>query len=479
MAHGLVSWQARTRAGKASAGRQGTLGLEDRNEKPWAAPRSALPRRGPRPARRSSIASSIDPMPDRRSAFMHSHRNRTAPVEPSVLTASAWAVLCAPMTAPFAALIFRPSEVPDRALSRGFAVALAGFDVPSPHLRIAPLRGIPGYSAAFYSSGLGRDGDDLEHLIELFEAEVSPAVGVLDAATELGSPDAQVFCAIFAEDVIHDDGWRFSSSGFVRHFVRESEDGLEAGVETAQTSEVIEIEIEIEIDDEATDAEELAAEAAAIRPHRGSTFLSSELRAPALPALMGALFDTERRVEVRLIEPGPEAVADEARRLNRALRRVDGRGAFVAPEAIAGIAQPAAHAAFASAYDWADPTDVADRYRELSIGAIEGTLQFLRDADLRALDADPAWARGAGAGLYPVARILGSALGASSTQAILGLAADGQALSLVRAGRVVPAGPTLGELLRYLALGWSQRSDAEEDMIGALMLRARIRTGKD
>ena len=393
------------------------------------------------------------------------------------LTGSAVAVRCAPMTAPFAALIFRPSEVSDRALSRGFAVALAGFDVPSPHLRIAELRGIPGHCAAFYSSGLGRDGDDLEHLIELFEAEVSPAVGVIDAAVELGSPDPRVLCAIFAEDVIHDDGWRCSSSGYLRHFVRESEDGIEAGVETGQTSEVREIEVSIE--DEATDADELAAEAAAMRPHRGSTFLSSELRAPALPALMGALFDTERRVDVRLIEPGPLAVADEARRLNRALRRVDGRGAFVAPATIAGAAQPATHAAFASAYDWTDPADPSDRYRELSIGAIEGTLQFLREADLRALGADPAWARGAAAGLYPVARLLGSALGASSTQAILGLAADGEGLALVRAGRVVPAGPTLGELLRYLSLGWSQRSDADEDLIGALMLRARIRTGKD
>jgi hypothetical protein len=59
------------------------------------------------------------------------------------------------------------------------------------------------------------------------------------------------------------------------------------------------------------------------------------------------------------------------------------------------------------------------------------------------------------------------------------LAADGEQLSIVRAGRVTPAGPTLGELLRYLALGWSQRSDAEEDLIGALMLRARIRIDRD
>ncbi len=381
------------------------------------------------------------------------------------------------MTAPFAALLFRPSEVSDRALSRGFAVALAGFDVHAPHLLVATLRGIPEYCAAFYSSGLGREGDDLEHLIELFEAEVSPAVGVIDAAAELGSPDARLLSLIFAEDVIHDDGWIFSAGGFVRHFVREGEDGLEAGVETGQESEVH--EVEVEIDDDASDDDESAAVDAAIRPHRGSTFLSAELRAPALPTLMGALFDTERRIEVYLIEPGPTAVADEARRLNRALRRVDGRGAFVAPPTIAGVAQPATHAAFVGAYDWADPADPADRYRELSIGAIEGTLHFLREADLRVLDSDAAWQSAARAGLYPVARLLGSALGGAGTQALVALAADGEQLSLVRADRITPAGPTLGELLRYLALGWSHRSDAEEDLIGALMLRARLRTGKD
>ena len=381
------------------------------------------------------------------------------------------------MTAPFAALLFRPSEVSDRALSRGFAVALAGFDVPAPHLLVASLRGIPEYSVAFYASGLGRDGDELEHLIELFEAEVSPAVGVIDAAAELGSPDARVLCAIFAEDVIHDDGWIFSAGSFVRHFVREGEDGLEAGVETGQTSEVH--EVTIDLDEDATEQEERAAESAALRPHRGSTLLSSELRAPALPALMGALFDTERRIEVRLIEPGPEAIAEEARRLDRALCRVEGRGAFTAPASIAGVAQPGSHAAFVAVYDWADPTDPADRYRELSIGAIEGTLQFLREADLRAQGGDAARQSAAKAGHDPVARLLGSAHGASSTQAIVALAQDGEQLSIVRAGRVTPAGPTLGELLRYLALGWSQRSDAEEDLIGALMLRARIRIDRD
>ncbi len=409
---------------------------------------------------------------------MLSYRARASRVGPSLLTpAHGFAVPSAAMTSPFAALLFRPAEVTDRALSRGFAVALAGFDVPAPHLMIAELRGVPGYSVAFYASGLGRDGEDLEHLVELFEAEVSPAVGVIDAAAELGAPDARVLCAIFAEDVIHDDGWSFASGTFQRHFVRESEEGIEAGVESAEASEVH--EIAIAIDDDATDAEERAAEATAIRPHRGSTFLSSELRAPALPALMGALFDTERRVDVRLIAPGPEAIADEARRLVRALRRTPGRGAFTAPPALRGVAQPAGHAAFVSVYDWVDPGDPTDRYRELSIGAIEGTLQFLREAELRALESDDAWERGAAAGLYPVARILGSALGASSTQAIVGLAADGEQLAIVRPGRVTPSGTTLGELLCYLALGWSQRSDADEDLIGALMLRARIRLGGD
>ena len=40
---------------------------------------------------------------------------------------------------------------------------------------------------------------------------------------------------------------------------------------------------------------------------------------------------------------------------------------------------------------------------------------------------------------------------------------------------LVSAGPTLGELIRYLALGWSRRAEAEEDMIEALMLRAKVR----
>jgi hypothetical protein len=381
------------------------------------------------------------------------------------------------MATSFAALLFRPEVVPDAALARGFAVALAGWDAPAPRLLIAPLPGLPGWSAAFYASGArAEDEDELEHAAELFADEVSPAVGVLDAAAEVGAGAGTVFTLVFAEDVIHDDGWRFTAEGFTRHFVRDGDDGLEAGVETAEGSEVH--EVVLDLPEEASDAEEQAAVERAVRPHRGSTFLSGELGAPVLPALMGALFAAERRVAVRLIEPDPASIAAEVRRLVRALHRVEGRSAFTAPKAVAGVGQPAAHAAFVQTYDWADPTDPEDAYRELAIGAVVGTLRFLREDELRARDGDPRWAMAARAGLYPVARLSGSALGSAALReaATLGLAADGERLALVRAkGSIEPAGPTFGELLRYLSLGWSRRSDAEEDLIGALMLRARIR----
>ena len=301
-------------------------------------------------------------------------------------------------------------------------------------------------------------------------------MGVIDAAAELGSPEATVLSLVFAEDVVHDDGWRFDGRGFERHFVREGEDGIERGVETPDASEVT--EVVLDLPDDATEDEERAAVDRAIRPHRGSTFLSAELRAPALAALMGALFAPERRLEVRLVEPGPEAIEEEVRRLNRVLGRVDGRGAFEVPRSIAGVAAPAAVEAFARAYDWADPADPRDLYRELSIGAIEGTLWFLREDDLRAAGADPGWGVAAKVGLYPVARLMGSALGGGGAGAMLGVGADGERLWLVRPGEEPRlSGPTLGELLRYLSLGWSRRSDAEEDLIGALMLRARLRCG--
>lgn len=381
------------------------------------------------------------------------------------------------MATTFAALIYRSDEIPDRALSQGFAVALGGWDVSSPRLFVAPLPGIPGFSAAYYASGEPARGafDELEHLSELFEDELSPPVAVLDAAAELGRTDATVFALVYSEEVVHDDGWRFDEGGYLRHFVREGEEGLEAGVETHDRSDVI--EVEVELPEGATEQQEAEATDKAIRPHRGSTFLASELGAPVLPALMGGLFAPERRVAVRLVDPAPASIAEEVRRLNRVLRREDGRAAPGVPQPVAGVAAPATYEAFVRTYDWADPTDPQDLYRELAIGLIEGTLRFLREGELRAHGAAPGWAAAAAKGLYPIARLTGSTLGGSAAQAAtVALGADGEALWLVRgdAGAML-AGPTFGELVRYLSLGWSRRGDAEEDFIGALMLRARLR----
>jgi hypothetical protein len=353
------------------------------------------------------------------------------------------------MAVSFAALVFRPLEVSDRALSQGFAVALAGWDLASPHLSIAPLAGIPGYAVAFFSTGKrGDEGEAFDLACELFEEEIPPALGVLDAAL----PSARVYAVTYAEGIFHDDVWRYDAEGYERHFVHEGEGAPEACVETPDGAE----EVALEGDDEA-----------AVRAHRGTAFLSAELGAPALPALVAALWATERRVPVRLVDPA--AVAEETRRLVATLHRSEGRGAFAAPPH-GEAPPPASYLAFARTYDWADPADPGDLYRELSIGAIEGTLHLHREADLaRALE-------GSAKGLYPIARLDGSALGGGGRAATLALAEDGEHLRLVRPGAPdVEAGPTFGELLRYLALGWSKRSDAEEDMIEALMLRAKLR----
>jgi hypothetical protein len=379
------------------------------------------------------------------------------------------------MATSFAALLFRPAEVSDRALSQGFAVALAGWDVPSPRLLIAPLPGIPGYAAAFYASGAGAGEDELEHAFDLFEDELPPALAVLDAALEGGAVEARVYAITSAEDVFHDDAWRFDARGFERRFVHEEDDVVEAGTETSEAAETAVVEAETPAG--ATEAEERRALEAAVRPLRGSTFLSKELGAPVLAALVGALYAVERRLEVRLVAAGAEAVAEETARLVRTLARAAGRGAFEAPT-VAGVAPPASYQAFVQAYDWADPGDPQDHYRELSIGAITATLRFLRADELRRRDADPAWKQASG-GRYPIARLLGSALGGGGPESTLALAADGERLVVLRPGRPpTEAGPTLGELLRYLALGWTRRTEAEEDMIGALMLRAKLRADR-
>jgi hypothetical protein len=372
----------------------------------------------------------------------------------------------------FAALVYRGSEIPDRALSQGFAVALAGWDVPAPALQIASLPGLPGYEVAFYESGVkvprGAEDEAFDLACEVFEEELPPALGVLDAAAELGHADARVYALTYAEDIFHDDAWRFDARGFERRFVHEGEASVEAGVETPEGAEDVEVAL--------PEGDDARAIERAVKPHRGSTFLAAELGAPALAAIVGALWATERRVAVRLVDPGAASLEAETTRLSRALKRTPGRGAEEPPAAVAGRATPAAYQAFARAYDWADPTDAADLYRGLSLGAIEGTLRFLRRDDLVRRDGDAAWKQAA-PGLYPVARLTGSALGGGGPEATLALAADDDHLLVVRAGKPpVEAGPTFGELIRYLALGWSTRSEAEEDMIGALMLRARIRS---
>lgn len=382
------------------------------------------------------------------------------------------------MATSFAALVFRPSEISDEALAQGFAVALAGWDVPAPHLTISPLERFPGVSAAFYESGRRirreTEDDEFDHVTELFEDELSPPVAVLDFVE---NPAATVYAVVISEDRAHDDCWRFDAKGFVRHFVRDGEDGLEAGVETPEAVDVEAVELDLP-DDAPADREEAALERATA-DHRGSTFLSQELGAPVLPALMGALFTAERRLDVRLVAAGPAAIEVEVRRLNRTLGRSDGRGSFVPPQKLWGAEIPASFEAFVRTYDWADPKDPEDLYRDLSIGAIIGTLHFFRERDLRAREGAPAGVNGVQGGRYPIAALRNSGLGRSGPETTLALAADGDRLLIMQPGRAIEAGPRFGELVRYLALGWARRTEAEEDVIGALMLKARIRCEAD
>lgn len=382
------------------------------------------------------------------------------------------------MATSIAAILFRPEDVSDRALSQGFGVALGGFDVPSPRLLVAPLPGIPGWSAAFYASAAkiprGTEDEEFEHASELFEDELPPALAVLDAAIEMGRPNAVIYALTFAEDALHDDAWRFDARGVERHFVHESEEGIEVGFETPSAGEVREIPA----------SEELEV-AKAAQPHRGTTFLSKELGAPIIGALMGALFVADHRIVVRLVEPDPVSIGAEVMRLNRALKRVAGRGSFEPPRSVAGAPVPAAYEAFVRAYDFHDPADPQDFYRELAIGAVEGTLRFLRRDDFNAIEADAALnintkKNVANSDVFPIAKLFGSALGGGAVaKGILAIAKDGEHLRIVKpSGEVIEAGPTFGELIRYLALGWSSRSDAEEDMIGALMLRAKLRSDR-
>ena len=61
----------------------------------------------------------------------------------------------------FAAVLYRPADVSERALSHGFGVAVAGFDVAKPSLLLGELPGVPGWSVAFYRSGAAKGGTDV------------------------------------------------------------------------------------------------------------------------------------------------------------------------------------------------------------------------------------------------------------------------------------------------------------------------------
>jgi len=381
------------------------------------------------------------------------------------------------MQSTFAAVLYPTGTVSDRELSHGFAVALGGWSVPAPHLLIAELTGLAGWSVAFYRSGekSGSHGEyeEHEHACELFEDELPPGLCVRDAVAK-HSPYAKIYALTYTDESMHDDAWCFEAGGFHRSVVREGPDGIEAGTETLDEEDIG--PVDIDWPEHATDQEEKDALEAAVRAQRGSAMIAEELRAEVLPALMGALYVADRRVDVRLVEATPAAITREVARLNAALGRSGGRGAFE-PPSVGGVAPPPTYCAFVETYDWNDPGDPGDLFRELSIGAIEGTLHFARAADLATLEATPSWTCAAAKNHYPIGVLKPSSLGARRGDSVLALTSDGDSLRLVDAeGNAREAGPTLGELVCYLALGCSKRDEVEEDLIGALMLRARVRT---
>ena len=86
--------------------------------------------------------------------------------------------------------------------------------------------------------------------------------------------------------------------------------------------------------------------------------------------------------------------------------------------------------------------------------------------------------RPSGQGLFPLASLSSGALGGGgAAPSTLALRSDGESLVLVDAkGKVSVAGPTFTELLHYLGLGWSKRDEVEEDLLGAIQLKAHLRT---
>ena len=365
------------------------------------------------------------------------------------------------MTLSLAAVIFEKTAFDERAVSHAFAVAIAGYDVPAPTLTLVELE--HGLIAALYSTG-AKGGDELEHASELFEEDLSPGLYLRETAE---SEDAVVYALVYSDAVTLDDAYRFGSDGVERHFLREGEEGTEAGIETLE-------EADAQVLSFAGDDQETQ-----MRPHRGSTWLSSLLGFSVVSALARAVFEGGRSVPVRLFAADAETIAAETALLVAALKRTPGRGTFALPDRVAGVPTPAAVSRFVAVYDYADPSDPKDLYRELSIGAIDGTLHFLRRAELESFDGHSAWALVAARGAFPIAMLTSGALGGGGKPAsTIALASDGDRLIVVDAeGRTSEAGPTFAELLRYLALGWKERSETEDELIDALMLRALVRVG--
>jgi hypothetical protein len=361
------------------------------------------------------------------------------------------------MTMSLAAILYPKGQLSDATLSRGFALTLAGWDLPNAHLVLADLPGNAPWSACFYQSGLHDPDEAFDQAVELFEEQLPPGLCVRAMA---GQPDLVVYAVVFTDDLVHDDVVRFSESGVSRRFVRDGEDGVEAGQE----------------DDGDGHSRVLAGSSEhEIREHRGTTWLEQQLGIAPLPALVQALYAAERKLSVRLVEPDADSIAEQVRQLNRSLGRQDARGSAGLPQTVAGVALPVVLQRFASVYDWADPADPDDRYRDIAIGDIEGTLRFIRGEQCESLQHDAEWKTSAARGSFPLAQMLAPD-GSGPSKGVIALCPDGERLRIVGSfGIEREAGPTFGELILYLALGWRKRSALEEELIQALMLRARVR----
>lgn len=167
----------------------------------------------------------------------------------------------------------------------------------------------------------------------------------------------------------------------------------------------------------------------------------------------------DRVVKVSLAGTDEAAVTNATRALVSSLRRTEGRGAPTGDE-LAAI--PAIVRAFAASYDWDDPSDPSDVYRELAIGKLVGNAQFEKPAGMREEG-----------GRVPVLRLGKGGLGSQRASSRVSL---DLATSLLVDENGKPLGPTWCELLTYLALGYKKRDDVEEDWIQALMLRAAVRS---